>query len=175
MTYEGVEYTDCIKYAASCSTGLALEFGVASGRTLKMIAQNLPVVGFDSFEGLPEDWREEFPKGAFACDVPNVPGAEIVVGWFDVSVPKWIAENKDRLEDLSLVHIDCDLYSSTKTVLNNLRPYLKSGVLVVFDEYHGYPGAEYHEELAWKEFTSQNGIKWEVVGTGPEQMIARIL
>ena len=46
--------------------GTALEFGVGEGHTLRMIAQQMPVIGFDSFTGLPEDWRPEYPKGAFA-------------------------------------------------------------------------------------------------------------
>ena len=64
--------------------GLALEFGVYSGQTLKMIAAARgggEVYGFDSFEGLPEPWRSGFPAGAFDTDqLPDVPGAELVVG-----------------------------------------------------------------------------------------------
>jgi hypothetical protein len=33
----------------------AVEFGVYTGYSLGLIAQRLPVIGFDSFEGLPED------------------------------------------------------------------------------------------------------------------------
>ena len=37
--------------------GEAAEFGVATGTTLALIAQHMFVTGFDSFDGLPEDWR----------------------------------------------------------------------------------------------------------------------
>jgi len=56
---------------------MCLEFGVATGATLRKIATSFPsrsVYGFDSFEGLPEDWRGDGvtwnPKGTYACDPP---------------------------------------------------------------------------------------------------------
>jgi hypothetical protein len=58
--------------------GLVLEFGVATGDTLSRIAaKRSPAHGFDSFEGLPEDWRTGFTKGAFAQAAPTVPGATL--------------------------------------------------------------------------------------------------
>ncbi len=48
--------------------GLILEFGVYKGETINFIASKLRdkvIYGFDSFEGLPEDWRSGFPKGTF--------------------------------------------------------------------------------------------------------------
>lgn len=170
----GEDYLDCIRLGIILSSGYALEFGVAGGRTLRMIADSLPVTGFDSFEGLPEDWREGFPEGCFAGPVPEVPGAEIVPGWFKDTVGPWITGNKEKLNKLGLVHIDCDLYSSTHTVLEALNDFLVKGVIVVFDEYHGYPGWENHEHKAWIEFVKNNNIKFDVIGHGPEQLIVRI-
>jgi hypothetical protein len=49
--------------------GLALEFGVWSGRTINLIADRVgpsrTVHGFDSFEGLPEDWIGVYSEGYF--------------------------------------------------------------------------------------------------------------
>src|SRR6478735_7213790 len=45
--------------------GIAVEFGVGHGHSLRLIASVLPVIGFDSFMGLPEDWRPSHMKGAF--------------------------------------------------------------------------------------------------------------
>lgn len=153
----------------------AVEFGVATGTTLKMITKYMSATGFDSFEGLPEDWREGFPKGFFAQSPPDIPEAEMVVGWFDETLPVWIKNNSDKVNSLGLVHIDCDLYSSTVTVLNNLEPYIKSGCVIVFDEYHGYPGWEDHEYKAWREFIYLTGKDFDVVGHGPEQLAVKIL
>lgn len=165
----GDGYLDTLLHALSLTDGgSAVEFGVASGRTLSLIAAKMPVVGFDSFEGLPEDWRAGFSKGRFACPVPDVPGAEIIVGLFDQTLPNWT-----QPDDLALVHIDCDLYSSTVTVLSHVE--LKPGMIVVFDEYHGYPGAPQHEEKAWLEHCKATGIRWTPVGYGPEQLAVRVL
>jgi len=64
--------------------GLALEFGVFTGGTLRIIAEargGRDVYGFDTFTGLPEDWRLGFPAGTFAVEeLPDVPGAQLVQG-----------------------------------------------------------------------------------------------
>lgn len=165
-TFSGIH--DTLWYAnAMAAPGSAVEFGVASGQSLRVLAENRKVTGFDSFEGLPEDWRPRFPKGKFACDVPDVPNAEIVIGLFEDTLPNWTQPN-----DLSLIHIDCDLYSSTSTVLSHLT--LKPGMIVVFDEYHGYPGWEDHEHRAWAEYTKREGISWTPIAQGPEQLAVRI-
>lgn len=152
----------------------ALEFGVASGQTIRMIDEVMSVTGFDSFKGLPEDWRPGFEKGRFEQAVPDVGNAELVIGWFDDTLPVWVRENKGRLENLGLVHIDCDLYSSTVTIFRNLVEYLTAGVIIVFDEYHGYPGWEDHEYKAWNEFVYIHEVDYEVLGHGPEQLAVRI-
>ena len=58
---------------------------------------------------------------------------------------------------MALVHVDCDLYWSTVTVLDHIGPHLRSGCVVVFDEFHGYDGAELHEARAWGEFVDLVG------------------
>jgi len=54
---------------------LICEFGVWKGDSINHIAKmtTSPVFGFDSFEGLPERWREGLGKGAFEVHkLPNV-------------------------------------------------------------------------------------------------------
>lgn len=163
-TYEGA-----LDYVLSLNPdGTALEFGVGSGGSLRRIAKVMPVIGFDSFQGLPEDWRPKFPKGRFKTDPPEVPNAHLVIGLFEDTVPSF-----EWPEDIGLVHIDCDLYSSTKTVLAHVP--LVPGTFVVFDEYHGYPGFQDHEYKAWLEYVVETGTEFEVVATGPEQLALRIL
>jgi hypothetical protein len=153
--------------------GVALEFGVASGRTLAMIAGHMPVVGFDSFEGLPEDWRPGFPAGTFAGPAPQVPGAQLVIGWFADTLPDWVAANQHILPRIRLVHIDCDLHSSTATILRHLP--LPAGCVVVFDEYHGYDGWIEGEHRAWTTHVQRNQVAFTPIGHGPEQLAVRIL
>lgn len=139
--------------------GMALEFGVFQGRTLKVITEarkHNQVFGFDSFQGLPEDWRSNIPAGTFATgQVPHVEGAELVIGWFDDTLADFLA---DHLGPVAFLHLDADLYSSTATVLEQVAPRLQVGSVIVFDEYFNYPGWEQHEHLAWEEIVAKTGI-----------------
>ena len=169
-----------LEYALSLTPegGLALEFGVYTGSTLKIIAEargGQDVYGFDSFEGLPEDWRNGFPAGTFDVEgLPDVPGAELVVGWFDDTLPKFIEEHEGPV---TFLHVDCDLYSSTKTVLALCGPRLVEGSIVVFDEYFNFPGWQDHEHKAWLEYVEETGIEFEYVGFtyDHEQVIVKVI
>jgi hypothetical protein len=157
--------------------GLYLEFGVASGSTMRVIAETAPAgtaYGFDSFEGLPEHWRNGYPVGEFAMEqVPDVPGAEFVVGWFDQTLPGFLESHP---EPVAFLHLDADLYSSTVTVLEALAPRLRAGTVVVFDEYFNFPGWEEHEHRAWTEFVARTGIEFEYLGftADDEQLSLRL-
>jgi hypothetical protein len=163
--------------AAAPAEGLYLEFGVYSGGTLRQMVEAAPagtVFGFDSFEGLPEHWRSGFDVGAFSVEgLPDVPGAELVVGWFDATLPGFLA---DHPEPLAFLHLDADLYSSTKTALDALEDRIRPGTIVFFDEYFNYPGWEEHEHRAWTEFVERAGIEFEYMGltADDEQVAARV-
>lgn len=153
--------------------GWAVEFGVYTGYSLGIIAQTMPVIGFDSFEGLPEDWREGFPKGKFAVNVnrpadkfPNLfgPNRMLAPGWFDETVPSFPFP-----APLGLVHIDCDLYSSTVTALEGVVNSIDVGTVIVFDEFHSYPGAEEHEERAFFEWVGKHDIEVDLIAKGEGQ------
>ena len=146
--------------------GVAVEFGVGQGNTTRIIAERMPVVGFDSFRGLPEDWRPGYPKGCFARRAPVIDNATIIPGWFDDTVP---AFDFAALGYVGLWNIDCDLYSSTRVVLNHIGPYLRRGSFVYFDEIWDYEGHEEHELKAWTEFAEESKLGWTTVGYGPSQ------
>ncbi len=148
--------------------GVALEFGVRTGNSLRIIAEQMPVVGFDSFRGLPEAWCE-FPAGdgdlggAVPAAVRDLPNATIVVGLFADSLPGF---DFAALGPIGLVHFDADLYSSTKTILEHLGPHLLPGTFCVFDEWghRHHPDCVNHEQRAWKEFVAETGVDWDVIG-----------
>lgn len=156
----------------------AVEFGVGHGATLRMIADVLPVVGFDSFKGLPEDWRPTHRKGHFGDAVipADVPGATIVPGWFDDTVTGYDWSGMD----IALVHLDADLYSSTVTALNSIGAWIKPGCILVFDEFFGYDddfkGALPGEQQAWWEFVDDCPwpLEFDVLGHGREQWAVRV-
>ncbi|GJD66763.1 TylF/MycF/NovP-related O-methyltransferase [Methylobacterium frigidaeris] len=117
------------------------EFGVYKGRCarflLELIKDGRKLHLFDSFEGLPEDWVGDWKKGAFAMkdgDIPTFDSSKATVhkGWFSDSVPRFAATHD---LPLSFLHIDCDLYSSTKDVLWPLNGHIVPGSILLFDEY----------------------------------------
>jgi hypothetical protein len=119
---------------------------VATGGTINYIASVIPqktIHGFDSFEGLPATWREGMPKGTFArMDLPHVlPNVVLHKGWFDQVLPGW---KKQFSGPLAFVHMDADLYSSTKTVLDALADRIVPGMVIQFDEFFLYPGWKYN-------------------------------
>lgn len=144
----------------------AVEFGVGSGTSTRLMSRHMLTVGFDSGQGLPEDWRPEFPKHSLAYGIPIVENATIVEGWFEDTLPGF---DFASIGTLGLVHFDADLYSSTATALKYVGPHLVPGSHVVFDEWHGYEGAEQHEQRAWREFADDTGICWQVIGHGREE------
>ena len=142
--------------------GTVAEFGVATGRTLRNWAHFLPdrrIWGFDSFDGLPEDWCSRMPAGTFRQTPPVVPGrCHLVSGAFENTLPSWIQANP---EPMALLHIDSDLYSSACTVLQLLEPQIHVNTIIVFDEYINYPGWQQDEHRAWQEFVQQHQIQYE--------------
>lgn len=60
----------------------------------------------------------------------------LIEGWFDDTLPQFI---KDHSEDCSFIHVDCDVYSSTKTIFQFLNNKIKN-TIIVFDEFFNYPG-----------------------------------
>lgn len=158
--------------------GMALEFGVYSGTTLKIISAARAcggVYGFDSFAGLPENWRTGFDTGAFGVDAPpDVPGAELVVGWFDDTLPGFLAAHEGPVD---LLHVDADLYSSAVTVLEHVGPRLRTGSVIVFDEFLNYAGWEQHEARAWQEYVDRHGVafRYEAYTHDHEQVVVRLL
>ena len=157
--------------------GMALEFGVYTGGTLTVIAQarnGRDVHGFDSFAGLPEDWRSRYPAGAFEVDaVPTIPGADLVVGLFEDTLAGFLA---DHPGPVAFLHLDADLYSSTRTVLDHVGPRLRPGTVILFDEYFNYAGWEEHEHRAWQEFVAASGIgfRYEGYTHNDEQVVVRV-
>jgi hypothetical protein len=164
---------DLLSFAASEVTmpGLILEFGVFSGHTINHLAKLMPsrsIHGFDSFQGLPDDWRPGFGKGCFVRnDLPSVPdNVELVVGWFDHTLPPFC--DLHSVDKAALVHVDCDIYSSTQTIFANLREKIVPGTIIVFDEYYNYPGWELHEFRAFQEYVSANQVLYKYIGLVPE-------
>lgn len=57
-----------------------------------------------------------------------------VEGYFAESLPPLGSDGPPR--DIALAYVDCDLYSSTVSVLGFLEPRLKHGMILAFDDYN---------------------------------------
>ena len=154
----------------ACSIpGLVLEFGVRTGGTIRLIASKAAqtVHGFDSFEGLPEDWTHFQKAGRFSTEgkLPDnlPPNARLHAGWFNETLPKFLVEEAGT-DSIRFLHIDSDLYSSAKTVLGELGSRITSGTVIVFDDYYNYPNWQNGEFKAWKEYVAFHGIEFEYIG-----------
>ena len=149
------------------SEGLVVEFGVYKGDSIRAIAEwsRRPVHGFDSFAGLPEDWAGAIGlRGKFDVRgrLPKVPAnVTLHPGWFDDTLPPFLSEHPERA---AFLHIDCDLYSSTKTVFEALHARLGPGAIVAFDEYFNYHGWQRHEFKAFQEYVRARGVRYEYLG-----------
>lgn len=170
--------THCL--AVAPQDGLVLEFGVHTGSTISHIGLSRPhqtVYGFDSFEGLPEDWRPGFPKGAFALGrLPSVPtNVKLIKGWFSDTLPPFAVVHTGQT--ISLLHVDCDLYSSTVTIFSELKDMIMPGTIILFDEFFNYPYWEMHEVKAFEEFCISNGVVCEFIGlvAHHQQVAVRVL
>ena len=142
------------------SDGIFLEFGVYKGTTINYLAKKLPlskIYGFDSFEGLPEYWRDGFKKGAFKLHKkPKTrKNIEIYEGLFEKSIPNFLLDHSDF--KISFIHVDCDLYSSTKDIFGLLGKFINKGTIIVFDEYFNFPNWENDEFKAFGEFINKTG------------------
>jgi hypothetical protein len=163
-------------------SGPILEFGVFRGGTINRLASLAPsftIYGFDSFEGLPEAWSgTAATKGTFSLEgkLPDVrENVELVVGRFDKTLPFFL--DSHDIKDISLLHVDCDIYSSTQCIFANLYERIVPGTIIVFDEYFNYPGWERHEFRAFQEFTDFRRVRYEYIGLVPSahQVAVRIL
>jgi len=160
--------------------GLCLEFGVFEGASINFFSEMIKDrtwYGFDSFEGLQEDWPGGYHgKGWFGKQgqIPKVnKNVKIVKGWFKDTLPVFFKKHK---ENISFMHIDCDTYQSTKDVFNNINPkLLQKDSLVLFDEYISYWGWKENVFKVWKEYVYKNNIIYKYVFFGKGQALVRIL
>jgi hypothetical protein len=176
-----------------------LEFGVHEGKDITRIAAFLAsldknatvkapttIHGFDSFEGLPEDWNNGqyetdgtavHKAGAFDVkgEAPVIdklhqlidlggrssPITNVVFhkGWFDSTVPDFFDQH---VHPVAFIHADADLYSSTKTFLEEIccRRLLKAGSVILFDEFWNFEDWQEGEYKAWMEFVEEYDIQF---------------
>lgn len=149
-----------------------LEMGVRGGRSVEWLLEKYPTQtyhGFDSWEGLPEEWYigsgRTYKKGDMDVPMPTFPdNIKLHKGWFKDTLPKWVENNPGPI---AFIHIDSDLYSSCKETLDILNDQIVPGTILAFDEFINFRGTRKlsnwyeHEWRALNEWlhTKQRTIK----------------
>lgn len=143
-----------------------LEFGVAGGTSLSwwLKANANPqsrFFGFDTFEGLPEDWGL-FKKGEMGPGFLTIQDkrCSLIKGLFQTTVPKFLESARFSPTTRKVLHLDADLFSSTLLVLIMFAGHLKTGDILIFDEFC----VPNHEFLAFDIFTRMHNVRYEMLG-----------
>ena len=151
-----------------------LEFGVFEGASIRKWTEintnpRSRFYGFDSFEGLPEDYSyfsNTARKGKFDTRglVPNISDQRVkfIKGLFQETLPLFLTncDTQNRL----VINVDATLYSSTLYVLTVLHAFLVHGTLIMFDEFN----AVNHEFKAFRNFVSAYRVNFTIISTcGP--------
>jgi len=149
--------------------GLVCEFGVGSGKSLRMTQEILPlnieINGFDTFTGLPQAWGSE-PAGAYSTGgvIPSMDGKVYFhKGLFCDTISPFLKDLGDEAY-VAYANIDCDLYTSTLDILESLHGRIVTGTIIVFDEYICHPTWRQDEFRAWRESCKRFGWKYEYLG-----------
>jgi len=160
------------------------EFGCWTGNTFTLAyhearrhGHKAKLWAFDSFKGLPEPTGtdKEHPmwkKGSMStsldefhriCKSKGVPSNayRVVPGCYEHTLPRILLGKEPN--NICLAYIDCDLYFSTRSVLEFLMPRIKHGMIIAFDDYFCFSSSDISgERKAFLEFFS-NSEKWNLL------------
>ena len=154
-----------------------LEFGVWTGTTINLFSKHVNTIyGFDSFEGLREDWLGHgLQKGYFNLNgkLPKLNKNIIpVVGWVQDTLAPFLEKNKP---EINFVHLDMDTYETTKFILTKIKPYLVKNCIIAFDELYNFPGWEVGEYKALKETFNDNEYRYVCFCLNGQQTAIKII
>lgn len=144
-----------------------LEFGVSGGYSFSWwVKTNIHpasrFVGFDTFEGLPEDWGG-FKKGAMTThsQIPEMDDSRVrfIKGLFQDTLQNFLS-SFENMGNRKVILMDADMYTSTLYTLTMIAPYLKKGDIILFDQYN----VPRHEFLAFQNFISSYYLKFDLIG-----------
>lgn len=143
-----------------------LEFGVCEAASFKWWLSHTHhaesrYYGFDTFEGLPEDWGT-YNKGDMSAGLPTIDDTRAVFykGLFQETMKPFLSNVNLNNGKRKVIHLDADLFSSTLFALTSLAPFLKKGDILFFDEFN----VPNHEFFAFKMFTDSFYVKTRVLG-----------
>ena len=145
---------NCAKENDNDPDFIYIEFGVFSGTSINFFSNKIKknIYGFDSFQGLKEDWLgTSVPKGTFDLNkkIPKLNNNVIpIVGWIQDTLPKFLNEKQPKI---CFIHMDVDTYQSSKFILEKIKPFLINNSIILFDEIYNFEGWDVGEYKALKE------------------------
>jgi hypothetical protein len=152
------------------------EFGVWRGEAFQYLINTFKKgYGFDTFEGIPEDWHDE-KAGTYSSDgnIPQIEGGEFIVGKFEDTLPGFFSQPRPMA---SIINFDADLYSSTICALNFSKPVIDKHTILIFDEFIMNENWEQDEHKALNEFCFNNNYTYEVLAVSffTKQVAVRLI
>lgn len=144
-----------------------LEFGVAGGESFRWFMERNQHVesrfyGFDTFDGLPEDWGP-FKKGSFTNHnvLPEIIDnrGQFFKGLFQQTLPKFLPQLNNTRRNV--IMLDADLWSATLYTLTTIAPYLKKDDIIFFDEFV----VPTHEFKAFTDFVESHYLNIQLIAT----------
>lgn len=166
--------------AAGLATGLSLVESVYQDEQMIEMSKQRKLMLFDSFEGLPvataaaDLISPPVISGAWAPGTcfgltpaqllekctKHLSADRIVIkeGWFENTIPTLTKDSS-----FALIHIDCDLYSSTMDVLDGLlgRGLLETGALIYFDDWDcNAARPDLGERKAWTDAVEKYNVEF---------------
>lgn len=150
-----------------------LEFGVHRGTATRWFVQanrhpESRFYGFDSFEGLPADWKGGMAAGHFDTmgEIPEIDDRRLrfVPGFFNRSLPRFFRDYQPGPGRV-VVNFDADLYSSTICAMTWLiATFPDQPMLWLFDEFM-------NEELsAFETMATAHGLEFDTICASPDFM-----
>lgn len=175
-----------------CHSGRTFSAAVNAAKYLKM--NNCEFFAFDSFKGLPETDETQdgvFKTGEFSTSKKEfikivkkntnieIDDFHIIEGFYKTSLTDNLQSSMPKI---GMLHIDVDLYSSTKDLLNFVKPLLVNGSVILFDDWYCFkPGTthNYGEQKAVDEFLEINKsikfLPWKTYSTFGQSFFVNIL
>ncbi|HRY32823.1 MAG TPA: class I SAM-dependent methyltransferase [Bacteroidales bacterium] len=143
-----------------------LEFGVSGGFSFKWWVAACPhpetkFFGFDTFQGLPEDWGT-YQKGEMSAQVPQIEDNRVtfIAGLFQETLPVFLQSGRIGNKRRKIIHLDADLFTATLFTLTSLAPHLRKGDILFFDEFN----VPNHEFFAFRIFCDSFYFKTRLLG-----------
>jgi len=155
------------------------EFGVFKGLSINYLSQFLKtnIYGFDSFEGLKEDWKGSILESGYFDLKGKTPkvnkNVKLVKGLVQDTLVDFLSKIKNS--KINFVHIDLDTYESTKFVLENIKPHLTKNAILLFDELYNFSGWDQGEYKALRDVFNENEYKFLAFSKSSCQAVIQIV